>query len=416
MANRRVISVYRGSILLQSVLLPSALYGLSFATLALSFLCWLKIGDYLNLKKIVKEPQILFPVLLYCVVLIGFFFSVNFKEALSSLSDKLAFLLFPLIVGSASIIDSKLVQTSGKILITTIVFSLLAALVYAFVDVFKTGINTVLIKDNLCNKFTSYGLTRIFYNWHPTNVSLFANLAIASIFYLINCEKINKKRIGFYAAIVLFLSICIFLLDSVAGIVIYFLMLMFGLFMWLKRLGLRLVTIVTIVLCLFSVGIGFFYVNPFKSDKLSAFYKQRLKLTDIQSERNFVTIRLAKWDGYTEIIKHHWLLGTTEGDIKTLRKQAYIQSGYFDLARYNYNAHNEYIEVLATYGIIGILLFISLLLSPLRKNSYHSLYLPFLIICSVVFVSESLLNRQQGILFFMFYYSLLTHFSFRKNG
>jgi O-antigen ligase len=214
----------------------------------------------------------------------------------------------------------------------------------------------------------------------------------------------------------MFLSICIFLLDSVAGMVVYFLMLMYGLLMWFKNVGLKLVMIIIIFFCL-TVGVGgFFYTNPFKSDKLTTFFERGIKLTDEQTERNFVTIRLAKWDGYSAIIKDHWLLGATEGSIKMLRKQSYINKGYVDLARYNYNAHNEYIEIWATYGIFGLLLLLWLLVSPIFQKSYHPIYIPFLIIVSAAFVSESLLNHQQGIFFFMFYYSLLTHFSFQKKA
>jgi glucan phosphoethanolaminetransferase (alkaline phosphatase superfamily) len=98
MGNDRVLSVYRGSIIIQSVLLPSALYGLSFVALAISFICWIKFKDYKILSRIILRPQILCAFSLYMIVLIGFFFSIDFKEALSSLSGKLAFLLFQLII------------------------------------------------------------------------------------------------------------------------------------------------------------------------------------------------------------------------------------------------------------------------------------------------------------------------------
>jgi len=53
---------------------------------------------------------------------------------------------------------------------------------------------------------------------------------------------------------------------------------------------------------------------------------------------------------------------------------------------------------------------------PLQQRNRHPYLVPFLIISSITFLTETVLNRQQGILAFMFLYALLTHpFSLKGN-
>ncbi len=106
------------------------------------------------------------------------------------------------------------------------------------------------------------------------------------------------------------------------------------------------------------------------------------------------------------VIKEHLLFGTTEGDIKEVRLAAYKQKNFTDLALHNYNAHNEFIGTLATYGIIGFILFMGILFLPFRKAEYRRSYSLFIIIVVITFLTESILDRQQGLNYFMFFYAL----------
>ena len=402
------VTFYRYSIILMAVLVPSAFYGGILAVLGLVFLFWLFAGDYKNIPAAIRRPYIFWPLVLYAVVVIGFFFSQNFGEALRTLSTKLPLLLFPLIIGTASVADKKLADDASRWFVYSTSLFLAIALGYAFYDVMATGVDMVAENEAVYNKFTSYGLTRVFHNWHPTYVGMFANLSIAILLHgFMNQASLKPGKLVYTILQFLFLSVCIFLLNSIIAILAYVVLLVYFMVRYLA--GLNLQPLYKTMIAAFFIFLGFsvLYFNPFRIQKIDTLRNRELKLTDKYNERNVLTIRLAKWDAHWQVIKKHWLLGTTEGDIKAIRKQAYQQKGYHDLARMNYNAHNQYIEVWATYGIVGLFIFLALLLQPVLKKGLHPYLIPFMLITCIIFLTETVLNRQQGILYFMFFYTLL---------
>jgi O-antigen ligase len=411
MKSNNVSTLYQYSILLIAFLTPSAFYGANLGVLAIVFLCWFFMDDYKRLLVQWKRPQILLPALFYFYIAGGIFFTSHVGDALSTLSTRISFLLFPLIIGSSSIINKNLLKQAATWFIFSTCFFLIFAVSYAAFDVLKTHETTIFLENGIYgyNKFNSFGLTRVFNNWHPTNVSVCVNLAIALLLQQkMESGKTEKKTIILTVSIFLFLSFCVFLLNSINGIIVYAFILLFFSFKLIERFKHKLLIKISLIIALIFAGFSTFYFNPLKNEKIESLKSREFKITDREGERNLLTIRLAKWDAHFKIIRQHWLLGTTAGDIKYVRKQKYQELGYDNLAQLNYNAHNQYIEVFATHGLIGLILFISFLLIPLFQN--HKLYyLPFLLITSITFLTESLLLRQQGILFFMFFYSLFTH-------
>ena len=119
--NRKTISfLYRNTFILIAFLIPSAAYGLIWAVLLLTFICWIYFKDYTKISSYVTQPQILWPLLLYTMVIGGFFFADDFHESLSTLSTKLPILVFPLVFGTASVVNSSLIYKAGKSFVLSI--------------------------------------------------------------------------------------------------------------------------------------------------------------------------------------------------------------------------------------------------------------------------------------------------------
>jgi O-antigen ligase len=394
-------------ILAIAFLLPSGLYFLVLPVLAIVGICRIVGGDFRLRGSKFKGPGVLFPILLYLYIVIQFFFSLNFGEAFSSLSTKLPFLLFPLIIGT-SVVEKDLSNRAMKVFAGSVCLWMAAALLYAFIDMTRTHQNTIQIGESIYKKYSWYGLTRLFDNWHPSYVSLFCNLAIAVLLGLPAKEWAGRRFSRVYLLLAfLFLSISVFLLYSITGIIIYCCLLLFFGYKWLRRYRLPLVVNLGLVLLIVGLLAGVVYANPMKLGKIDKLMQKGWKATDQEDERNVLTIRLAKWMTYLEVSRKNLLFGTTSGDIKEQRKKVYEEKGYKDLALHNYNAHNEYLEMLATCGIIGFGIFLIILLAALFRAGGHPLLLPFMIISLIAFSTESILERQQGLNFFLFFYSLL---------
>ncbi|MCU7550846.1 O-antigen ligase family protein [Chitinophagaceae bacterium LB-8] len=406
--------IYYYSILLIAFILPSPYCGLTLALLAIVFVCWLHAGDYKNIPKIIKQPQVFFPFAFYLFLAAGLLYTAHPSKVFSGLSTQIAFALFPLVIGSSSIINKRLIKASGQMFLVSLSFFLFISICYALFDTVRTGERSIMIEESLYSKFRSFGLTSVFRNWHPTYVAMFANLGIAiQLHYCL--EAFSKKQIILSTLVVLFLGICLVLLNSLTGIACFVLI---GFYYFNKvssRLHINKRVKSGVLIAAFLGLLSLFFFNPFQNEKIDSLKNKAFIITDNQEQRNLLTMRLAKWETHIDIFKEHWLGGTTFGDINYIRKDTYIAKGYQDLAHYNYNAHNQYLEVLATYGIVGVFIFLGLLLSPIFQSNKYPLFIPFLFIVSITFLTESILVRQQGILFFMFFYALYTHRGFKDT-
>ena len=411
--------IYRYCLLGVAIVLPSPLYGAVLLFLSIAAVCWIIQKKYRGLPGSLYKKQVLLPVLLYLYIVAGFFFSENFRTALSTLSTMMAFILFPVFIGTSPLIKKELLRKINISFLISITATLLFAIIYNIINITVTGVNSVMLFDGYYHKLHSFGLTNVYHNWHPTYGAAFANLGMVILFHLYftgqNSHTRGQKILMLCTA--LFLSVGIFLLDSLIGIGVYFTLLLWLLVKQQKRLRYFNTTFKKILaICILITGIAVLYLNPFNNGKIDSLKNKPLIITDVQSERNLFTMRLAKWSVYYDIFASRPVWGTTLGDIADIRKEKYIEKGFDDLALHNYNAHNQYMEILAALGVIGLSVFLMLLFSPLAGRGVNALYFPFLIICLITFCTESVLHRQQGILFFMFFYSLYTHFNLRKSA
>ena len=82
---------------------------------------------------------------------------------------------------------------------------------------------------------------------------------------------------------------------------------------------------------------------------------------------------------------------------------------YNEFVKYAYNYHNQYLQSFAAIGLFGGLLLLILLVIPgvqfLIKKKY--LEVVFLFIVGSCFLTESMLERQAGVAFISFFYTLL---------
>lgn len=119
-------------------------------------------------------------------------------------------------------------------------------------------------------------------------------------------------------------------------------------------------------------------------------------------------MRLEYWKTGLDIFMNHQLIGVGTGDIKiAYEKQYELQSSKLT-KQYRLRAHNQFITVIATFGLIGLIIFFWFLVYPLYKTNGHNsfLYLVFFIIITTSMLTEDTLDTQVGITFFAFFNSL----------
>ena len=91
-----------------------------------------------------------------------------------------------------------------------------------------------------------------------------------------------------------------------------------------------------------------------------------------------------------------------------------------ELAKQNYNPHNQFLQIAVEIGVLGLGLFIFLLFKLLEFSRNNKNYLLFILTTGLIFNSlfESMLQRQSGIVFYSFWICLIVAFSetFEKSN
>ena len=128
-------------------------------------------------------------------------------------------------------------------------------------------------------------------------------------------------------------------------------------------------------------------------------------------EKFMLDNRIPIWKSAIKIIKHNFVFGVGPGDASEELLKEYKNAGYTEMCYDNLNAHNQYLEVLLGTGLIGFLIFITILsymvyLLILKRNLLFGVYI---LIILIFFLFESVLNRIAGVTFFSLFTFLLLY-------
>ncbi len=122
--------------------------------------------------------------------------------------------------------------------------------------------------------------------------------------------------------------------------------------------------------------------------------------------------RFETWKVAFHVFESHPIFGVGYGDLQqNMESQYLIDNTRLMREESLSNCHNQYIETLAAHGLIGFFVFLALLflmfteVAIMPRNNY--LMLAFLTLFSVAFMVESLLEREAGLMLFLFFFYLI---------
>jgi len=118
--------------------------------------------------------------------------------------------------------------------------------------------------------------------------------------------------------------------------------------------------------------------------------------------------RFVYWQIGLTLARKNLLTGVGTGDVKQSFKDAYIDFPIFIEPQYRHRAHNQYITFLVTFGIVGLLYFLSFLGVLIDRWKSERLFLFFAIVALISFLTEDTLETQAGVTFFSFFVGLFS--------
>lgn len=384
------------------VFLPTGLFVPVF--IAVLFANWLVQGDFANkFSAVPKRPLLLFAGL-YLVYVVGLLFTQNIESGWFDLEVKLSLLIFPIVL-----LTTNLTGKQYSILLSVFILGNCVAALICFANaLLKYFING--------EAHFFYGTFSIFL--HPSYFAMYLNFCVVIV--LLSFSKLTFSIAvskGWKITVLVFLSAIIFLLSSKAGLITLVLIYVIALLAFVYSSKKYLIGVG--VLLLMS---GSFYLLLKNVPEVAGRFNNSLKIfseTQVDktsSESN--SVRLFIWQKDIEVIKENLWTGVGTGDVKDELLKKYIEAGITgayktDLATNKIisvlNAHNQFFQTFIAIGLLGFLLFIIGFIYPfiLSVKNKNYVYMCFLFIIIVNFLTESMLETQAGVLFYAFFNSLL---------
>jgi len=241
---------------------------------------------------------------------------------------------------------------------------------------------------------------------HPTYISMYLAFAIC----ILLCGFVPLGKLSKFVLLYLLL---IFLLALLAKSPLIAVLIIFVHYAYLHRqLLFRYKILITTLLAAVLAGCFFIPFIGQRAGEVLSFFGTKApgQITD-----NSVYTRKLIWNTDIGLLKQYWQTGV--GPARLLRMLDYRYLFYsisHNSATGYYDPHNEYLWEWLSFGIIGIIITVGLLVVHFIKaiKSKNHLYLYLLLILVITFSTESVLSRQQGILFYAVFTSM---FFFYKN-
>jgi O-antigen ligase len=352
-------------------------------------------GKMVDSFRIIKKDHI-FKLFLgyYLLHVIGLFYSTNLQYGFSDLETKLSFFIIPIVYSGLNISE----KIFEKIKLTFILSSTLSLFVLLILSAIQFS-NT--------SDWNEFFYTRLTHVGHATYISVYFNLAL--LFIQDHYYK-NKSRSSFWILVLLFFFLLtgIFLLSArtstfvaILSVIIYPFLITGKKLFHDKKFKVHLSGIFLMLILFFTY---LHFNNRFLQVEHAIVLIENQNSTDSvrQEDPNSTNIRINLWQNAIQLIGENILFGVGTGDIKEELVKKYSENNYQYGVRIRPSPHNQFLHTGVILGLTGILFLLAYLLLPLAISFRQKdwLYFAFLIIILINCMTESLLERQAGILFF----------------
>lgn len=342
-------------------------------------------------------------IILTAVYLLGIaaiLYSPDKNQGWKDAEKQLAILLFPLLFAMNSL------EIKKYKLQLLIVFALTCTItiLYLFVDALRImqyyhlPISSLFTRAFMNHNFSSA------IDIHATYLAMYAGISVITFLYLFLNEKSPRQRFLYGLGIFILAA---GLLQLASRAVFFALMLVINIalpFFTLqgkKRIKILLITSLISIVVILSI----YYVGSFKKR-----YLMELKndLTQASNNNEVLEPRVIRWRAALELVKHSPIIGYGSGSETELLKEVYFEKKLYNSYLTELNAHNQYLSFLIKTGIIGLALYLFVLLFGFYYaiRTKDILFLSFLILVTIVSISENILDVNKGIFFYSFFIPL----------
>ncbi|MGV7107615.1 O-antigen ligase family protein [Flavobacterium sp. U410] len=411
-------------LLLVTIPLPLGVNNIALASLGLFFL--------INIKKLTfkKSIELWTPILLFIWMFLSYFWSIDKERTLRAIPKEIVLLILPFLSLFLPFFNQRIKEKILKYYSFSIVILAFVFISRALVRYLLTGDNRVFFHHGEYED--DFGLVPKLLN--AIHISVFAALAFFYFF-----TKAIKTKVDYVSSA--FLFVFILLLASKNIILIFVLLIFTYVFFFAKvshKVRLRSASIIVLgVIILLSFSrirerfLVEFQSNTDKglSEDITTINTQGVHVVSIYEAWNNekfsfgdyfpgTAFRVYQVRMFFELLKEKSIfwkgfgLNASISKLQEKEKKYNLYPGYGNL-----NFHNQYIQNFAELGFIGFLLLIIMLALSLYYaiRTKDFMHIAFTILMISLFLTESFLWRQRGVVFFSAFYCLFAISTTTKN-
>lgn len=351
---------------------------------------------HIKLKKVGTSWLFWLLISYFLWLVIGILYAQETADGIRDVRGKLPLLVLPLIIGGIPFLSRKKIEYVLVAFLSGCFVGIVMSLGYATWSYFAKGENLFFYKD-------LFSLLHI----HPSYFATYLIFGLSLIIYFL--LRYKHSLTGFLKSLLIACALLFLIVIMLSCARMQILILLF-----LANVGLLLYAMIRRRSFLLLLLVAF---NSFIVVSLFVFEYPRSRLTDFEQIDyrfdqwegwNGLTVRLALWNCSWELIRDKPIFGVGTGNVKKGLMTIYEKNNFKLGKLRNYNPHNQYIHVWTANGIIGLVLFLGGLIVPLYYSVKHvsPLYLGLLVLMALGMMSESMLELQNGVVFYAFFNSL----------
>ncbi|MEX1190263.1 MAG: O-antigen ligase family protein [Bacteroidia bacterium] len=389
-AQKLIVSVMLILLMLRPQLLSITLFALIITNILTAF-------SAIKASHITKNKFMQMSLVLGLIFLLGMIGTKNLDRAIFDVVQKFSIPLIGFLIIYPFSGDKKSIQFIKN----SFVFSGMATLLLCFILAYMKHAETGSLDPFYYTELSAF--------MHPGYFAMYLSFALAIMLDERKSFCLDYKSSIIFNLGAAFLITGIFFLASKSG---YVTVIALGILFANKEIrnakNPRLKRKIEILAVLFLLGISAALVLKSNRIKLMIYDYNHFETTN---DENLSTAgkRVLIWESAGGVIHDHFWIGTGVGNDNAALKKEFENRGYKYLASRNLNAHNQFIQAFITLGISGFLFMLLYLFFPLwigiKNKDFLLIAFSWIIILNAF--TESILNRQAGVLFFTIWAFLL---------
>ena len=355
-------------------------------------------------RKIVFNKQILFFICLYLGAVIGVINSKNLEIAYFDLEQKLPWLSLPLIF----LIGNKISRGEFILILKLFLLSLCCVNAYALTT-----------PESFINQPFTNQLSMTWFTWNESlpigriYLGIYCVFGLVIINYLLNLPTRRIEKI-IYAIVFLLLVVSLVNTFAKTSMVIFLVLCVVELgYVLCKKgkpffyAGAGMLMAITIVVSVTN--------NPLHNVAKKILNKEKFDFSNKPLLFESVNFRYLTWESSWIALKqdNNWITGVGTGDTQKILNEIYqtkLNEHERNHIAMGYNSHNQYFTTWLNFGLVFFLImvyqFFYSLQSYYHKNLRIGIY--FILIVMGSCLTESMFERQQGIVFYTFFQLLFS--------